>query len=66
MGECVSRSASSRVNEIIVRKTVIGGRRWPDDFTVIWRGLPKSPTTPPEGNLSAPSFSEKATGKVAF
>jgi hypothetical protein len=25
---------------IALRVTVIGGKRWPDDFTVIWRGLP--------------------------
>jgi hypothetical protein len=25
---------------IALRVTVIGGKRWPDDFTVIWRELP--------------------------
>jgi hypothetical protein len=24
---------------IYLRATVIGGKRWPDDYTVIWRGL---------------------------
>ena len=25
---------------ISLRKTVIAGKRWPEDFTVIWRGMP--------------------------
>jgi hypothetical protein len=25
---------------IVLRVTEIGGKRWPDEFTVIWRGLP--------------------------
>ena len=25
---------------IALRVTMIGGQRYPDDFTVIWRGLP--------------------------
>jgi hypothetical protein len=24
---------------IALRVTVIGGKRWPDDYTVIWRGM---------------------------
>jgi hypothetical protein len=25
---------------LTMRRTLIGGKRWPDDYTVIWRGLP--------------------------
>jgi hypothetical protein len=39
---------------ITLRVTVIGGKRWPDDYTVIWRELPigrimLAPSLPPPG-----------------
>jgi len=29
----------SHPEPLTLRATVIGGKRWPDDYTVIWRGL---------------------------
>jgi hypothetical protein len=64
-GKCAaSRATSAR---IILRVTVIGGKRWPDDFTVIWRGLPVgrimlAPGMPPQRRLcSVARDQQKAT-----